>query len=315
MNTDRLNGIVNKYIAKADVINGFDNFEDSKWLALTNFQERFDIDAPDFAAMFKNAVSGSLRVIEDRTAQPTLGILEIAEHEPETARELFKELFADDKGDIKARQVRINKFTDSANELLEKYAPGKWKLKQEFRSTLCFLALMKPAENYFYRAARSHAFLRYLEFDEIGTGEDFDLEKYYEYCDTVRGELKKNEELMQLDSSRWNSRIKDEGDDLRLTVFDLMTAGKEFRLYPFADYMRRPAKDKAEWEKEYELVTASRFTYMACNADLVRLWEEYNAASETEVKDRIMTEIKELEIMHRKIKAKLEGYGVEPAEL
>ena len=54
---------------------------------------------------------------------------------------------------------------------------------------------------------------------------------------------------------------------------------------------------------------------MACNADLVRLWEEYNAASETEVKDRIMTEIKELEIMHQKIKAKLEGYGVEPAEL
>ena len=47
MNTDRLNGIVNKYIAKNDIINGFDNFEDSKWLALTNFQERFDIDAPD----------------------------------------------------------------------------------------------------------------------------------------------------------------------------------------------------------------------------------------------------------------------------
>ncbi len=317
MNTDRLNSIVNKYIAKADIINGFDNYEDSKWLALTNFQERFDIDAPDFAEMFKYAVSGSLKVIEDRTAQPTQGILEIAAHEPETARELFKELLADDNGDLKARQARINKFTDSANELLDKYAPGKWKLKQEFRSTLSFLALMKPAENYLYRASRSHAFLRYLEFDEIGTGEDFDLEKYYEYCDVVREELAKNGELMQLNSSRWNSRIKDEGDDLHILVFDLMTAGKQFRLYPFPDYMRKPAADKAEWEKEYEIVTASRFTYMACTADLVRLWEEYDTVPEAEADRRnaIFEEIKELEVMNKKIKAKLEGYGVEPAEL
>ena len=56
MNTKNLNLIFENYISRFERINEPDGAnENYKWFAVHNFQEVFDIDAPDFASMLKKA--------------------------------------------------------------------------------------------------------------------------------------------------------------------------------------------------------------------------------------------------------------------
>ncbi len=54
MNKDNLNLILRNYIDRFDQL---DQGETYKWVAVQHFQNKWNIDAEDFGAMFKNAVN------------------------------------------------------------------------------------------------------------------------------------------------------------------------------------------------------------------------------------------------------------------
>ena len=66
MNKENLNKLISNYVSNFDYINNDKNREYYKWEAVKHFQEHWDIDAPDFAAMFKESVKETYNLINNR---------------------------------------------------------------------------------------------------------------------------------------------------------------------------------------------------------------------------------------------------------
>ena len=200
MNTENLNLIIENYINRFDKLNAGEKY---KWTALQHFQNRWDIDAEDFGAMFKDAVSETYNLISNRFVQPTIGIIEMAKHDPERVRLMFRQLYMEDNGDLEARQDRVDAFITESEALLAQYAPGKWKFRQDTRTVISYLALRHPDENYIFKSTAARTFAQYIGYtNDIGTGSDFKLLSYYQMCDQIVEAIKNNDTLLVLNETR-----------------------------------------------------------------------------------------------------------------
>lgn len=204
MNAENLSILFRNYIDKFDFLNQKpDPNESYKWTAIEQVQKCWDLSADNLAEMIKAAFSASYNLINNRIVQPVSGLVALAKVEPDAVRlELEKLLMADD-GDIDARQGRILDFVDACNGMLEKHHKGKWKYAQDVRSTIAYLAMIKPSENYLFKAMTAHYFAKYMEFGgDIGAGQTFKLRNYYAMCDQLVMAIEQNPELLMVDAGR-----------------------------------------------------------------------------------------------------------------
>ena len=298
MNLERLNKLVEIYIDKFEMLNNAEHYENMKWEAIHHYKNHFDLNAPDFYEMFKNAMMKSSIIINNGTVQPINGILKLIAHEPETMRALFAMLYADDNGDVDQRQDRIEKFVDEANKLLEKYERGKWKYKQDFRSVLAYLTFYKPEENYLYKSSQCQPFFRYLEYgEEIGYGQYFKLSRYYKMCDEVRQALATHEALMAKHNERW-SKVGNTDDDLHILTFDIIYCSIVYGFYEYQSYTKVVKKSKADLAQEkLEAEIESK------RAELETLEEQLSA------EQQVLDEIPEIIIEGQRVKHKMFGAG------
>lgn len=74
MNLERLNKPVEIYIDKFEMLNNAEHYENMKWEAIHHFKNHFDLNAPDFYEMFKNAMMKSSIIINNGTVQPINGV-------------------------------------------------------------------------------------------------------------------------------------------------------------------------------------------------------------------------------------------------
>ena len=65
MNRENLDKLISNYIANFDLINNDVNMEYYKWEAVKHFQDHWNIDAPDFAAMFREAIRLTYNLINN----------------------------------------------------------------------------------------------------------------------------------------------------------------------------------------------------------------------------------------------------------
>ena len=72
MNQNHLEVLTQNYIENFQMINNDDHAEYYKWEAVQQFQKEWDPDAPDFAAMFKRAVSKTENLINNHITQPNI---------------------------------------------------------------------------------------------------------------------------------------------------------------------------------------------------------------------------------------------------
>jgi len=203
MNTDHLNLILRNYIDRFDQL---DQGETYKWVAVRHFQDNWNIDADDFGAMFKNAVQATYNMISNSRVQPTSGIVALAKQENETVREMFRSLYADDGSDLTARQNRIDDFVAQAEAMLLKYAPGKWKYRQDVRTVITYLSLRHPDDNFIYKATPAHTFTKYIDYaNDLGSGSNFKLINYYRLCEQLVQAIDENPELLAVNERRFNA--------------------------------------------------------------------------------------------------------------
>ena len=299
MNLERLNKIINVYIANFDLINNEEHFENMKWRAIYHFKKYFEMNATNFYEMFKEAMSMSGIIINNGTVQPVNGILKLISHEEDTMRGLFTMLYEDDGGDLDKRQDKIERFVEETNKLLEKYERGKWKYKQDFRSVLAYLTFYKPEENYLYKSSQCQPFFRYLEYgEEIGYGQYFKLSRYYRMCDEVRHALSKHPDLMQIHETRW-SKVKNPEDDLHILVFDIIYCSIVYEFYEHQKYNKIIRKSKFDLEQELlaEKYESIRTEMGSLEAELV------NAQA-------MLDEIPEINIEGQNVKHRMFGKGL-----
>lgn len=77
---------------------------------------------------------------------------------------MFRDLFADDEGDLKVRQQKISAFSAMSEELKEKYAPGSWRYTNDQRSVMSYLFFHDPESNYLFKSTEAHEFADCVEF-------------------------------------------------------------------------------------------------------------------------------------------------------
>ena len=121
--------------------------EKYKWEAVKYFQDNWDIDAENFSAMLKNALSKTENLLVSSRWFPKSIIEQFASKEPETVRKMFIELF-DEEQDI---YVRIDAFKNKSNELFLKYGNGASNHFQDEHAISVYLRHYYPDRYYIFK--------------------------------------------------------------------------------------------------------------------------------------------------------------------
>lgn len=255
MNRTNLDEIFNCYIDRFDELNDPDSHDEGyKWRAVSCFTENWDIDAENFAEMFKSAMKETGVLIDNATVQPVGGILFLLKYpdEVEFVRECFRELYSDDNGDIDARQARVYTFIEKINSAIEKYAKGSWKYPQKVNNVLSYLSLRYPADNYIFKSKVAEEWANCSEYgDDFGSGQDFSLAKYYKMCDELLRAVQENLEIMRLNKARFDKYAKGYDDKCHILVYDIIYCAHTYGFYT-EGMLRTTAKQRVAKAKEYE---------------------------------------------------------------
>ena len=165
MNKSNLQSIFKKYIDNFEILNNEKNDETYKWEIAQEFQ-KFDVDAEDFVEMLTHMWKVSENLIDSSQQLPFYALVEFARREPETVREMFRKLFAEEHlGDIE-KQAVIDEFIASSEELRKKYYPDSRLYTNNQRSVMMYLFLRYPNSNYGYKASQAKSFADCIEFYE-----------------------------------------------------------------------------------------------------------------------------------------------------
>lgn len=233
MNRKSLNQIFTAYINKFQYLNEPPQEEGYKWYSVRQFQEVFDLDAPDFAAMLKKARQVTYNII-DSYNQPFGGLVKLAEKEPETVREMFRALLRDDGGDLSVRQQKITTFLRECDALVNKYCPGSFLYKNDQRSAMAYLFFHDPDNHYLYKATEATYLADCVGFyDDWGAMSAFKLDIYHRFCDELIAEIKATPELVGTNKSRFEHTAKAlyPDADLHILVFDIIYCAHAYNLY------------------------------------------------------------------------------------
>lgn len=233
MDRNSLNQIFTAYMNKFKFMNEPPQSERYKWFAIAKFQEVFDLEAPDFAGMLKKAKQATSNII-DSYNQPFGGLVKLAEIEPETVRGLFRDLYADDGGDLSVRQGKITTFLKNCGELVNKYYPGSFLYKNDQRSAMAYLFFHDPDHHYLYKATEATYLADHIGFyDDWGPMSAFKLDIYHRFCDELIAEIKATPELLETHRSRFvdaeNVYYPDEA--LHVLLFDIIYCTHTYSLY------------------------------------------------------------------------------------
>lgn len=251
MNKENLSKLISNYIANFDYINNEVNMEYYKWEAVKHFQDHWDIDAPDFAAMFKEALRESSNLINNKFVQPTNGILKLAENPEltEIVRQMFRDLLIEDGGDIEKRQDKIYAFLEKSDELINIYFKGSWKYAQDMRTVIFYLSFIEPDKNYMFKATQAKEFMYCIEYGkDFGSGENFSLRKYYEMCDELVSAIKETPELLELHKGRMSDTMWAD-EDYHILAYDIIYSAIVYNLYNNITIVK-PTKNKAQTHEQ-----------------------------------------------------------------
>ena len=113
-----------------------------KWRAVKCFQDHWKLDADDFAQMLKDSLAQSSNLLDHGYAYPRKMITYFAQVEPETVRQMFRNLFSENQ----PLTERISAFSLEADGLLSRHKT-KASMKRHYQSdrTICtYLFFIHP---------------------------------------------------------------------------------------------------------------------------------------------------------------------------
>ena len=233
MNRTNLQSIFKKYIDNFEILNNEKNDETYKWEIAQEFQ-KFDVDAEDFVEMLTHMWKVSENLIDSSQQLPFYALVEFARREPETVREMFRKLFAEEHlGDIE-KQAVIDEFIASSEELRKKYYPDSRLYTNNQRSVMMYLFLRYPNSNYGYKASQAKSFADCIEFyEDWGPMTDFRLDIFSRMCEQLIEEIKKNDALMETHMSRFENTTRKlhPDENLHILTLDIIYSSQAYNFY------------------------------------------------------------------------------------
>lgn len=174
--------------------------EKFKWQAIKGFQDNWDIEVKDFCTMLKNSLDKTFNLLASSHYFPKKMIIEFAQKEPETVRQMFKDLF-DESKDL---YDRIVSFKTQSKQLVNKYwDPGKSDFQTENTLTT-YLWLRYPDKYYIYKFEEAKSLANELKTNYVFKAGDYknNVENFIKLYDELSQELCKDLELKQIVQSK-----------------------------------------------------------------------------------------------------------------
>ena len=187
------------------VLNGYQTYfpkhwprgEDFKWEAAQHFHDHWNIDAIDFAGMFKEATAKASSLLDTGYAYPRAMILNFAAADCEATRAMFRSLF-DESTEL---SQRIIAFQAATEEIHTKYNDGSWNNHYQNTSAISvYLWLRYPDQYYIYRYSVARDISDALNFDAPPKrdGSVESLLNSYRLYDELRAALSQNIAVAQM---------------------------------------------------------------------------------------------------------------------
>lgn len=170
--------------------------ENFKWKAIKNFQDNWDINAPDFEEMLKHSLNGTYELLVSQNFFPKGMITGFAGDDPERVRAMFVLLF-DESKDL---YDRIKGFKDEAALMLKKYASSSGQHYQNENAITTYLWLKYPDKYYIYKYGEVKKVAEELKSDCIikkGAYAD-NIRNAFKLYDEIAETLKEDKELVNL---------------------------------------------------------------------------------------------------------------------
>lgn len=238
MNRNNLKSIFKKYIDNFEMLNNEKNDEIYKWEIAQEFQN-FDVDSPDFAEMLNHMWKTTDNLIDSSQQLPFYALVDYARKEPETVREMFRKLYAEEHMDTEAKQQLVDEFIASSEELRKKYNPDSRLYVNNQRSVMMYLFLRYPNSNFAYKASQAKSFADCIEFyDDWGPMTDFKLDIFYRMCEQLIEEIKTDDALMETHKSRFENTTRKlhPDENLHILVFDIIFSSQAYNFYDGMTY-------------------------------------------------------------------------------
>ncbi len=174
-----------------------------KWKVVAHFQKHWDIDAEDFAAMLNESIKTTANLLASGKYLPRAMISQCAALQPETIRNLFKEIYDFDTPIAE----RFAKFSATFDTVLKDIPDAKNHF-QDHRAFAVYLALRFPEEYYLYKYSMFNAAYQLFDFPlEAKKGAVANIEKFYSLCEWIKPFLLRDDELLRLHHTRLNKDI------------------------------------------------------------------------------------------------------------
>lgn len=193
ISTEKLNPILACY--KNRFLSIWKN-EKYKWEAIKQFQDHWDIDADNFAEMFKLATDKTYNLLASGYAYPRTMMIEFAKADAETVREMFRALY----NETQDLTVRVEAFQASCEEIRIKYDDGTWKNHYQNTNTIStYLWLKYPDKYYIYKYGLMQSAAKELDanYKPKANGSVDSMIGRFRLYDEICTEIKKDKELIR----------------------------------------------------------------------------------------------------------------------
>lgn len=231
-----------------------------KWQAVQKFQDTWDIDAPDFKAMFMEATSKHVNLLVSQNKYPQKMVGDMCDYEPETVRQMFRDLFDE------SRPVadRVRAFRAEADRIQQQYFP-KYMHYQDLNSVSTYLWMRFPDKYYIYKYAELRMTAKVLDCSYyFKKGDPSVLTPAYEFFDAIREEVRKDPEIRpMLDKALTPDSWKD-------TSLNCLIADIDFYISRYYSKQLEAAEAAAETVAEKKDIKY----WMYAPGEKARMWDE-----------------------------------------
>ncbi len=195
MNIEIVKSYLTEYKKKFDFVN---NQEIYKWKAVKQFQDNWDINAPDFHLMLEKALKYTYNLLDSGQYFPKRMLLENAKKDPKKIKELFKDLYEEDLDIFE----RVEFFRSEFSKINQQNFEGK-KDYQDHRAVIVYLALNYPERYFFYKFRMFKEFTKKIDYayNPIA-GRIENIGHFQNLCNLLRHEISQDQELLKLHKNR-----------------------------------------------------------------------------------------------------------------
>lgn len=216
--------------------------EKYKWVAVKHFQDSWDINATDFAAMLKESFSKTYNLLSSMNNFPAGVLQDFAEAAPDELRKMFIALY-DESSDV---YERISTFKKQSAIMLEKYGHGAANHYQSENSISVYLWLRYPEKYYIFKFGEVKKAATELKsnyrFKKGAYAEN--IRNFFQFYDELCAAISEDSELTDLLKSQLTDACYPDPEYKTLTTdFGFYVS----RYYSDRDKAKTPAPDMSGW--------------------------------------------------------------------